>query len=55
LYNALRVQVSNALLSLTRAADRTATAYSLQTQAGAEAGQAASVSFKVPAFRNPYK
>ena len=47
---------SNALSSLTRAACRTTTMYSLQTQAGAAAGQATPVSrTKVPTFRNRYK
>ena len=47
---------SNALSSLTRAACRTATVCSLQTQAGAAAGQATPVSCtKVPTFRNPCK
>jgi len=44
--------------SLTRAVDRTAAAYSLQTQAGAPAGQAGQTApiscTKVPTFRNPY-
>jgi len=40
--------------SLTRTASRTAAACSLQTQAGAQAGQAAPVSYtKVLTFRNP--
>jgi len=38
-YSALRVHASNPLSSLTSAAGRTATACSLQTQAGAAAGQ----------------
>jgi len=38
LYSALRVHASNALSSLTRAACRTATVCSLQTQTGAAAG-----------------
>jgi len=38
--------------SLTRAVDHTAAACSLQTQAGALAGQAART--KVPTFRNQY-
>ena len=38
LYSALRIHASSALLSLTRAAGRTATACSLQTQASAAAG-----------------
>jgi len=41
--------------TLIRAASRTATACSLQTQAGTAAGQAAPVSCtKVPTFHNPY-
>jgi len=56
LYSAsTRVHASNVLSSPTRATSRTATACSLQTQAGAAVGQTALVSCtKVPTFPNPY-